>query len=107
MHVSIQIIIAALSVLGFYFSLRTVASLIFASKQISASVVIESKKQLLSIDVLLSEASSALIATRGRRLTVLVSESIWSSCTKIEKSFVWENIEVFGARLYFISAVDF
>ena len=106
MHVSIQIIIAALSVLGFYFSLKTVASLMFTSKQISASVIIESKSQLLQIDILLSEASSALLAAKRRRLTVLVSEGIWSSCNKIEKAYVWENIEEFGAKLYFISAVD-
>ena len=106
MHVSIQIIIAALSVLGFYFSLKTVASLIFTSKQISANVIIESKSQLQQIDILLAEASSALFAARRRSLTVLVSEDIWNACGKREKDYARENIERFGARLYFISAVD-
>ncbi len=102
MHVSIQIIIAALTVLGFYFCLKTLASLIFTSKQISASVIIESKKQISELDLLLPEASSALFATRKKRLAVLVPKSIWNACDQKEKYTAREIMDYFGAELYII-----
>ena len=106
MHVSIQIIIAALSVLGFYFSLKTLASLIFTSKQIAASVVIESEKQLIEIDMLLGEASSALFASRRKRLLVIVSPYVWNTCEEKVKNFALEMIDRFGAELYLCSTAD-
>ena len=107
MHVSLQIIIAALSVLGFYFCLKTVASLIFTSKQIAAAVIIESKAQLKDLDLLLEDASSALFATRKRRLAVAVKENVWTTCNEKEKTFAKEITDQFDAEIFLIRALDF
>jgi hypothetical protein len=106
MHISLQIIIAALTVLGFYFCLKTLASLIFTSRQIAASVIIETKKQLNDLDLLLPEASSALFATRRKKITVIVSEVVWDACDEKERAFAEKIIDYFGAELCFVSAID-
>ena len=102
MHVSFQIIIAALSVIGLFFCLKTVASLIFTSRQIAATVIIENKNQLTELDLLLPEASSALFAARRRRITVIVSKEVWNACDEKEKSFAEDLIDCFGAEIYII-----
>lgn len=106
MHVSLQIIIAALAILGFYFCLKILASLIFTSKQIAATVIIETKEQLRDLDILIPEASSALFTARRCKLAVIVPKTIWNACSEKEKHFTKEAIESFGARLYFVSAID-
>ena len=101
MHISLQIIIAALSVMGFYFCLKTIASLIFTSRQIAATVIIESKKQLYDLDLLLSEASTALFATRRKQIAVIVPDDVWNACSEKEKYETKELTKFFGAKLYF------
>lgn len=100
MHISLQIIIAALSVMGFYFCLKTLASLIFSGKHIAAAVMISDKKQLRELDLLLDSASSALFATRGRRIAVIIPREIWEECKDDEKDPAKELAESFGAELY-------
>ena len=102
MHISLQIIIAALSVLGLFFSLKTIASLIFASKHIAAAVMIDDKKLLSDLDTLLDEASSALFAARRRRLALFVPNDIWDSFSDEEKDDLMEHIDRFGAEFYVI-----
>lgn len=106
MHITVQIIIAALSVLGLFFAFRVLASLIFTSRQIAAAVVIESERQLRELDMLLNEASSALFSARRRRLSVLVPPSAWSTCDENTKSFALEIIDRFGAELYLVGTID-
>ena len=105
MQITVQIIIAALSLLGLFFAFRVLASLIFTSRQITAAVVIENERQLGELDMLLNEASSALYAMRRRRLSVFVQPSVWNTCDEKIKRFAVETIEYFGAELYLGSAV--
>ena len=107
MHISLQIIIAALSVMGFYFCLKTIASLIFTSKQISAAVIVEARFQITVLDSLLADAASALFSTRRKRLAVLISERVWDECDENEKSYARKVAEDFGAELYFTGTLDF
>lgn len=106
MDILLQIIIAALSVMGFYFCLKTIASLIFTSRQIAASVIIEDKIQLYDLDMLLQDASSALFAARRRRIGVFVPPDIWNECRDSEKAIVKELIDCFGAKFYLIRPLD-
>ena len=106
MHISLQIIIAALSVMGFYFCLKTIASLIFTSKQIASAIVIEDKSQLHDLDILLEDASGALFATRRRRIAVFMPPQIWNDCRDSEKALAKELIECFGAEFYLIRPLD-
>ena len=106
MHISFQIIIAALSVMGFYFCLKTIASLIFTSRQIAAAVIIEDKIQLYDLDMLLQDASGALFATRRRRIGVFVPSNIWNECRDSEKALVKEVIDCFGAEFYLARPLD-
>lgn len=105
MHVLFQIIIAALSVLGFYLCLKTLASLIFTSRQVAATVIIENAQQLDDLDLLLPDAEAALFTAR-RRLAVIVSLEVWRACDNKEKHRVKEIADAFGAKLYFFSAMD-
>lgn len=100
MHISLQIIIAALSVIGFYFSLKTIASLIFTSRQVAAAVIIEEKIQLYDLDMLLQDASGALFPTRGRRIAVIVPPNVWNGCEESEKALFCEMADCFGAKIY-------
>ena len=106
MHVSIQIIIAALSVMGIYFCLKTIASLIFTSRLIAAAVIIESKDQLHELDMLLHDAASALFAARRRSLAVLIPKSIWNACTRDEQDRVCEIARTYVAILHFTDNLD-
>ena len=102
MHVALQIIIATLSVLGLYFCLKTLASLIFTSNQISAAIIIETEKQLNDLDLLLENASSALFFARQRRILVLVHKNIWNTCSEKEKSLTTNMVDAFGATFIVI-----
>ena len=106
MDILLQIIIAALSVMGFYFCLKTIASLIFTSLQIAAAVIIEDKIQIYDLDILLQDASSALFATRRRRIGVFVPPEIWEECRDSEKALVKELIDRFGAEFYLTRPLD-
>ena len=106
MDILLQIIIAALSVTGFYFCLRTIASLIFTSRQIAAAVIIEEKIQLYELDMLLQDASGALFATRRRRIAVFVPPQIWNECEDSEKALFKELADCFGAEFYLSRPID-
>ncbi len=106
MHISLQIIIAALSVMGFYFSLKTIASLIFTSRQIAAAVIIEDKIQLYDLDMLLQDASGALFATKRRRVAVFIPHEIWNKCQDNEKALFKELADTFGAEFYISRPLD-
>ncbi len=102
MHISLQIIIATLSIMGFYFCLKTIASLIFANKHIAAAVMIVDKKQLRELDLLLDDASAALFAIRRRRLAVIVPNEIWIACDEIDQKLSKDLADEFGAEFYII-----
>lgn len=102
MEIAFQIIVAALSVMGFYFLLKIISSLIFASKHIAAAVMINDKKQLRELDMLLDDASSALFAIRRRRFAVFVPSEIWNICDEGDKKLAEEFIDNFGAEFYVI-----
>lgn len=106
MDILLQIIIAALSVMGFYFCLKTIASLILTSRQIAAAVIIEDKIQLYDLDMLLQDASGALFATRRRRIGVFIPTEIWNECRDSEKALVKELIDCFGAEIYLNRPLD-
>ena len=106
MHISLQIIIAALTVLGLYLCFKTLASLIFTSRQITSAIIIENKEQLLDIDLLIPEAEDALLFKRRRGAAVIIPENIWKTCSKKERSFAIESANSFGARLYFCETID-
>ena len=107
MHISLQIIIAALSVTGICFCFKTIASLIFTSDLISAAVIIENKDQLPELDMLLDDAASALFATRRKRLAVLIPKNIWNNCTLETQERTCEIARMSGAILHFTDTLDF
>lgn len=106
MDILLQIIIAALSVTGFYFGLKAIASLIFTSRQISAAVIIEEKIQLYNLDMLLQDADGALFPTKRRRIAVLVPPKIWNECEDTEKALFNETADCFGAEFYISRPLD-
>lgn len=105
MQISIQIIIAALSVLGLYFCLKTMASLIFTDHRIRVAVIIESKEDLKNLDILLKDASSTLFCS-GKRISVLIPQEVWTVCLESEKLEVKKEADSTGAEIYFLCATD-
>ena len=105
MRVSLQIIIAALSVVGLYFCLKTLASLIFTNKQTAAAVMIGSRDDLSNLDLLLADAATAIFTARHQP-AVLIEKELWNECGEKERSFALEVTEAFGAEIYFIKTLD-
>ena len=68
--------------------------------------MIERKEQLRELDLLLDEASSALLATRRRRIAVFVPDEIWKSCDDSSKSLAKELTDHLGAEFYIIGSTD-
>lgn len=100
MHISLQIIIAALSVLGLYFCLRIIASLIFTNEQITAAVIIKKERQLEDLDLLISEAEEELLFTHQRKVAVFVPQSIWDACEIERKEKILSLCRDLGIPLY-------
>ena len=102
METVFMIIVSVLSIMGFYFLIKVISSLIFANKSIVAAIMIDHKKQLRELDLLLDDASSALFAMRRRRLAVFVPSEIWNLCTEQEQYLTKEFTEKFGAEFFII-----
>ncbi len=101
MGIILHIVIAALAVLGLYFLLKIVFSLIFPSETVAA-VIIKDTIKLKSLDILLDDASRALFFTRDKRLAVFVTEDIWERCDGGDRALARETAESFGAEIYVI-----
>ena len=102
MEIAFQIIVAALSVMGFYFLIKMISSLIFANKSIAAAVMINDKKQLSELELLLDDASSSLFTLRRRRLAVFIPSAIWNHCAEHEQNLAKDSIDKIGAEFYII-----
>lgn len=100
MNLALQIITAALAVLGFYFLLKIVSQALFSDKNITVAIIIDSKAQLKSLDLLLNNAASAIIVTRSRRISVFVPDDIWNACDEGDKTLAADMIYDFGAELH-------
>ena len=71
-----QVLIAALSVIGFYGVLHAVFETALCPKQITASVVLRNMKDAEDLDILLCEARRAPCRGGKRRLFLVVSADL-------------------------------
>jgi Na+-transporting NADH:ubiquinone oxidoreductase subunit NqrD len=101
MGIVLHITAAALAVLGLYFLLKVIFSLVFRDETVAA-VIIKDTIKLKSLDILLDDASRALFFTRGKRLAVFVTEEVWERCDGGDRALAREVAESFGANLYII-----
>ena len=92
---------AALAVLGLYFLLKVIFSLIFGSHTATA-VIIEDKISLRSLDILLDDAKSEIRLSKRGRIVVLLPENVLSECDEGDKALIRETAESFGAEIYAI-----
>lgn len=97
----LHIVIAALAVLGLYFLLKVIFSLIFGSHTATA-VIIEDKISLRSLDILLDDAKSAIMFSKRGRIVVLLPENVLSECDDGDKALLREIAESYGAEVYSI-----
>ena len=72
----IQVLIAALSVIGFYGILHAVFETALRPKQITSAVVLRSMKDAEDLDILLCEARRAPCKGKKRRLFLIVSAEL-------------------------------
>ena len=100
MRLLFQIIIAALAVLGFYFILKVMSALLFSKSFVAAAVIIENRKQLESLDILISEASSSVVFSKGRRIALIVPRILLEECSECERRNMNEVAEDLGAKIY-------
>lgn len=100
MYLLVQIIVSALAVLGFYFLLKVIVGRLFSGCFISAAVIVERIEQLESLDIMISEASSAVLFARGRRVAVIISRELLESCSQSEKKKINEILDSVGAEIY-------
>ena len=100
MRIAFEVIVAAMAVFGLYFCIKVVAGWIFADKSIGAAVIIENKKQLDNLDILISEASESLFYVRKRKIAVFVPKIIWDGCETSKKAEVISLCFDYGVKLY-------
>ena len=86
--------------MGTYFCLKTLASLIFTSKQVAAAVIIDRRELIEALDLLLTEAKSATFATQRQRLAIIIPVDIWELCISNEKSEIEKTADSFGADIF-------
>ena len=101
MGIILHIVVAALAVLGLYFLLKVIFSLIFQSHTATA-VIIEDKISLRSLDILLDDAKSAVLFSQRGRIVVLLPENVLSECDEGDKALLRETAESYGAKIYSI-----
>ena len=100
MRIALQITLAVLTVFGFYFLLKVFNDAVFPQRSMLTAIMIDEKKQLESLDILLQEARSAL--SLRRRIAVLIPRNVLSKCNQAEKEELCETIDAFHAELYVI-----
>lgn len=100
MYLLVQIIVSALAVLGFYFLLKVIVGRLFSGRFIATAVIVERIEQLESLDIMISEASSAVLFARGRRVAVIISRELLESCSQSEKKKINEILDSVGAEIY-------
>jgi hypothetical protein len=100
MYLLVQIIVAALAVLGFYFLLRVIVSRLFSGRFIAAAVIVERREQLDSLDIMVSEASSAIVFARGKRVAVIIPRDMIDACSQAERKKINETLDSVGAEIY-------
>lgn len=100
MYLLVQIIVSALAVLGFYFLLGVIVGRLFSGRFIAAAVIVERREQLESLDIMISEASSAVVFSRGRRVAVIIPRELLDGCSESERKRITETADNFGAEIY-------
>ncbi len=100
MYLLVQIIVSALAVLGFYFLLKVIVGRLFSGRFIAAAVIVERYEQLESLDIMISEASSAIVFAKGRRVAVIVPRDLLDGCSESERKRITETADDFGAEIY-------
>ena len=100
MYLLVQIIVSALAVLGFYFLLKVIVGRLFSGRFIAAAVIIERREQLDSLDIMVSEASSAILFAKGRRVAVIIPRELIETCSQSEKKKINEIMDSVGAEIY-------
>ena len=100
MYLLVQIIVSALAVLGFYFMLKVIVGRLFSGRYIATAVIVERIEQLESLDIMISEALSAVVFSRGRRVAVIVPRELLDACSQSERKKITEIADDFGAEIY-------
>ncbi|MBQ9749317.1 MAG: hypothetical protein IJV87_01885 [Clostridia bacterium] len=100
MYLLVQIIVSALAVLGFYFMLKVIVGRLFSGRYIATAVIVERHEQLESLDIMISEALSAVVFSRGRRVAVIVPRELLDACSQSERKKITEIADDFGAEIY-------
>ena len=100
MYLFLQIAVCALAVLGFYFLLKVISARLFSSGCVAAAVIIERKEQLEALDILISEASSSLVFSRGRRIAVIASRELIGTFSESERKMITEIVDELGAEIF-------
>ncbi len=93
-------ILATLSVLGAYFLLKILFSLLFGNKTTAAAVLVTEKKALKDLDLSIADAASALFYTKNRKLGILIPKTLFHSLTQAEQFNLQEIADAYGAEIY-------
>ncbi len=75
-QIVIEVIIAVLSVVGFYSILRALAASCLTPRQVTTAVVLQEAVDEFSLDILIDEAMRNPLRRRGGRVIVLVSRAL-------------------------------
>ena len=105
----IHVLVAALSVIGFYGTLHALFETVACPKQITAAVVVENMKDAQDLDILLCEARRAPCKGAGRRVFLVVSADLMDGCLgeagKLKEEYA-ALAERYGAEVVFLPSCE-
>lgn len=95
----LQIISAAFSVLGIYFSFKVIMGMLFPDEHFTRSVVIDQREKLLLIDMIIDDARSYELRRYKNNIVIAVDDVVFSSCTEEEKAVLYDTANKRNAKI--------
>ena len=93
----LQVVMAALSVIGFYGILHALLEALLTPRELAAAVILTKYVPSEELDILLCEAKRAPCG-RGKRVVLVLPLDLWETCMQ-EGGEYRELIEKYGATL--------
>ena len=99
----LQVILAALAVIGFYGVLHAVFEFLLTPRELAAAVVITRRISPEELDILLCEARRTLLR-RGKRVVLVVPAALWEGSMRDSDEYT-AIIEKYGVEVCLLDAL--
>lgn len=101
----LEVAVATLAVFGFYCAVKAFAAWLFRSKQIQTAVVVQTREDADTLDLLLYEASRSFLQTGMGAPVVLISSALMDGTVGVDETLLdayADLIDEYGAACYLV-----